>query len=85
MKSETDKQETDNLTGQNNSVENHKMTTNAVADALIRLSEGAGICDRETARGLKSSKKKDILKSNEENSFGRFTREIVKAQKRKDL
>ena len=52
-----------------------------IADALINLCENVGICDQDTATGFHSSKKKEILKSEREHSFGQFIGEIKKRQK----
>ncbi len=65
-------------------MENEKITTDDIANGLISLSETMNLCDKETAKGFKSSKKKDILKSREENSFSKFTCEIQKRQNKKD-
>lgn len=61
-----------------------KITANDIADALINLSESTGVCDKETAIGFKTSKKKDILQSNTEHSCSKFTNEIIKRQTKKD-
>ncbi len=63
--------------------ENKKITSNDVGDALTDLSEAIGLCDKDTAKGFKSSKKKEILKSNKDGSFSKFTSEIVKRQEKK--
>ncbi len=63
---------------------NEKITAEDIADALINLSENIGLCDRDTAKGFRSSKKKDILKSGEDSSFSRFTNEIQKRQEKKN-
>lgn len=54
-----------------------------IADALINLCENVGICDQDTATGFHSSKKKEILKSEREHSFGQFIGEIKKRQEKK--
>lgn len=54
-----------------------------IADALINQCEGVGICDRDTATGFHSSKKKEILKSVSDRSFSQFTGEIKKRQEKK--
>ena len=61
-----------------------KVTTDDIADAIIGVSETVGICDSETAKGFKTSKKKDILKSGKEGSFGKFIGEIGKRQRKKN-
>ena len=65
-------------------MDNDKITNDDIADAIINLCENVEICDKDTAIGLKSSKKKEILKSNDDNSFSRFTNEIKKRQLKKD-
>ncbi|HIV63835.1 MAG TPA: hypothetical protein H9693_03655 [Firmicutes bacterium] len=60
-----------------------KISTNDVADSLIDLCENMGICDRETSIGFKKSKKKDILKSKNDQSFSKFTNEVKKRQEKK--
>ncbi len=49
------------------------ITYDNVADALINFSENFELCDSETAKGFVTSKKKDILKSQKDNSFSKFT------------
>lgn len=49
------------------------ITYDNVADALINLSENFELCDSETVKGFETSKKKDILKSQKDNSFSKFT------------
>lgn len=44
-------------------MKNKQITSDDIAKALINASENIGLCDEETAIGLKTSKKKDILKS----------------------
>ena len=61
-----------------------KITNETIADALIDLNENIKICDKETAKGLRTSKKKDILKSGNETSFSEFINEVKKAQIRKN-
>ena len=61
-----------------------KITTDEIADGLINLHETIGLCDKETAIGLRTSKKKDILKSRKEDSFCKFTSEIKKRQMKKN-
>ena len=61
-----------------------QITTEDIADAIINLSENIKLCDEETATGLKSSKKKDILKSNKDGSFNKFANECKKRQAKKD-
>ncbi|MCM1367715.1 MAG: hypothetical protein NC184_02765 [Roseburia sp.] len=65
-------------------MENKLITTNEIADTLINLSAHTGICDERTAIGLKSSQKKNILKSSKEGSFSDFTNEIKKRQTKKN-
>ena len=60
------------------------ITTDDVANVIINMSESTKICDAETAKGFKTSKKKDILKSNKEGSFSKFTKEIKKRQEKKE-
>ena len=60
-----------------------KITTDEIADALLNLNEKIGHCDKETALGFRTSKKKDILKSRKEESFCKFTNEIKKRQMKK--
>ncbi len=60
-----------------------EITSDNLADALINLSENFELCDSETAKGFRTSKKKDILKSQKDNSFGKFTNEIHKRQEKK--
>ncbi len=62
---------------------NKQITANDIANGLIDLSENMGLCDKEIAKGVKDSKKKEILKSNKEKSFSKFTGEIIKSQNRK--
>ena len=64
-------------------MDNIKITTDEIADALIELSQNIGNCDEDTAKGFKTSKKKEILKSNKENSFSKFTKKINERQKKK--
>ncbi|MCM1306844.1 MAG: hypothetical protein NC131_16380 [Roseburia sp.] len=61
-----------------------KITTDEIANALIDMNENLGICDSDTAIGLKTSKKRDILKSGKEGSFSKFQQVIIKQQKRKN-
>ena len=61
-----------------------KMNSNAVADVLIDLSRNFGLCDEETTKGFKTSKKKEILKSADDHSFAKFTNEIRKRQEKKN-
>ena len=63
---------------------NEEMTTEKIAEALINLHESEGLCDKDTATGFKSSKKKDILKSKQDGSFSKFTNEIKKRQEKKE-
>lgn len=63
---------------------NKEVTTDNIADALINISENMYLCDKETAIGFKTSKKRAILKSKNENSFSKFTNEIKKRQSKKD-
>lgn len=65
-------------------MKHEKITTDEIADALIHLSENIGFCDERTAMGFRASKKKEILKSQKENSFAEFTKEIKKRQTKKD-
>ena len=65
-------------------MEKEKPTSNDIATALTNLCEKTGVCDQETAKGLKTSKKKEILKSKKDGSFSKFTKEIKKTQTRKD-
>lgn len=65
-------------------MDNGKITTDDIGNALINLSENIGICDKQTAIGLKTSKKKDILKSGKDDSFSKFISEIKKQQDRKN-
>lgn len=65
-------------------MEKKQITANDVANALINVSKNIGISDEKTAIGLKTSKKKDILKSDKEYSFSNFTEEIKKRQIKKD-
>ncbi len=64
-------------------MEDKKLTSDAVADALIELHQNLRLCDEGTARGLKTSKKKEILKS-DDHSFAKFANEIRKRQERKN-
>ncbi len=61
-----------------------KLTSDAVADAFIDLDHSIGLCDENTARGAKTSKKKEIFKSSDDRSFAKFTNEIKKRQTKKD-
>ena len=61
-----------------------KITTDDIADALIDLSENIALCDKDTAVGFRTSKKKDILKSGKNGSFSKFTDEIQKRQAKKN-
>ena len=61
-----------------------KITNDEIADGLINLNEAIGLCDKETAIGFRTSKKKDILKSRKEDSFYKFTSEIKKSQMKKN-
>ncbi len=65
-------------------MENEKITTNDLANAIINLSEHIGLCDNDNAKGLKTSKKKEILNSESEYSFSKFTNEIIKTKERKN-
>ena len=65
-------------------MENKEVTSADIANALINLSENAGFCDKDTATGFRASKKKEMLKSNKEYSFSKFTSEIEKRQENKD-
>jgi len=62
-----------------------KISSDDVACAIINLSENTGICDKDTAAGFRTSKRKDILKSTDEHSFSKFTKEMKKRQAKKDL
>lgn len=42
-------------------MDNGKITTDDIGNALINLSENIGICDKQTAIGLKTSKMLDTL------------------------
>ena len=61
-----------------------KLTNDDIANAIINMSENLSICDKETAKGLKTSKKKNILQSKKEGSFSRLINEIKKQQNKKD-
>ena len=61
-----------------------EITTDDIANAFINFSENLAICDKETAIGFRISKKKYILKSMEEQSFSKFTGEIIKRQTKKN-
>jgi len=65
-------------------MENKRITADDIADAIITLSENTGLCDKETALGFRTSKKKDILKSKKDGSFSKFTNEIKKRQMNKN-
>lgn len=65
-------------------MEEKKINSNTIADALINMSENTGICDKETAKGIRSSKKKDVLKSKKDGSFSKFMGEIKKRQDKKE-
>lgn len=65
-------------------MEENKINYDDISKALINMCESTDICDNETAKGMTSSKKKDILKSNKENSFSKFTGEIKKRQINKE-
>ncbi len=58
--------------------------SNNIADVLITMNENLGFCDKDTALGFKTSKKKEIFKSKREGSFSRFQQEIMKVQNRKN-
>lgn len=60
------------------------ITHDIIADALINMHEAMNICDSDTATGFRTSKKKGLLKSTKEGSFGKFTQEIKKRQSKKD-
>ena len=60
-----------------------KINADEIADALVNLCENIGVCDQDTATGFHSSKKKEILKSGREYSFGQFIGEIKKRQEKK--
>ena len=62
----------------------NRVAADMVADAIINMSANIGMCDESTAKGFKTSKKKDILKSNDDQSFAEFTQEIIIRQNRKD-
>ena len=64
-------------------MEEKKVTTDTIANALTSLCETAGICDKDTTKGIRRSKKKDILKSKKEGSFAKFIGEIKKRQEKK--
>ncbi len=64
-------------------MENKKIDSEVIADALINLCNEIGFCDKDTAKGFKSSKKKEILKSSKEKSFSKFTCKIIERQNRK--
>lgn len=59
------------------------INADVIADALINLCENIGVCDCDTATGFHSSKKKEILKSKSDYSFGQFIGEIKKRQEKK--
>ena len=61
-----------------------KVTRDQVAECIINLNASMNLCDSDTAKGLKSSKKKDILKSGKDDCFARFEQEILKRQEKKD-
>ena len=61
-----------------------KITIDKVGDAIINCANKCGLCDCDTTRGFKSSNKKSILKSSNENSFAKFTSEIKKRQMKKE-
>lgn len=65
-------------------MENKKINVDDIANALIDLNENMKICDKETAIGFRTSKKKDILESSQDCSFSKFTNEIRKRQTKKD-
>ena len=65
-------------------MERKKVDTDTIATALVNMCENTGTCDEETAKGMKSSKKKAILKSTKEGSFSKFMSEIKKRQEKKD-
>lgn len=67
-----------------NTLNEDKITNEQVANALISLCESTNVCDEQTATGFKTSKKKNILKSNKEGSFAKFIGEIKKRQSKKD-
>ena len=60
-----------------------KITSDLIADAIINMNENMKYCDSDTARGFKTSKKKDVVKSGKDNSFARFEQEILKRQNKK--
>ncbi len=61
-----------------------KITNDQVANVIIEITGSSGYCDDDTAKGFKTSKKKEILKSSNDNSFAKFTQEIIKRQNKKD-
>ena len=65
-------------------MDKNKITNEQVANALISLCESTDVCDEQTATWFKTSKKKNILKSNKEGSFAKFIGEIKKRQSKKD-
>ncbi len=65
-------------------MDENKITNEQVANAIISLCESTDICDEQTATGLKTSKKKNILKSHKEGSFAKFIGEIKKRQSKKN-
>lgn len=65
-------------------MDENKITNEQIANALISLCESTDVCDKQTATGFKTSKKKNILKSNKEGSFAKFIGEIKKRQSKKD-
>lgn len=65
-------------------MKHEKITTDDIADALLHLSEDIGFCDEDTVTGFRTSKKKEILRSQKENSFAELTKEIRKRQTKKD-
>ena len=66
-------------------MEEKKITTDVIADAIVNLNVNVGVCDEQTAKGFKTSKKKEILKSNKDGSFSKFQQEIIKRQTKKDF
>ena len=61
-----------------------KITNDIIANAVIELNYNLGVCDADTAKGFKTSKKKEILKSSDDHSFARFISEIKKRQTKKN-
>lgn len=65
-------------------MDDNKVNNDMIADAIINMNLNSGMCDEETAKGFRTSKKKEILKSSDDHSFAKFTNEIHKRQNKKN-